>query len=39
VILAPAPVRLIPGDLPAEALVADVLVDKYADHLPFDRQS
>jgi transposase len=39
VIQAPAPVRLIPGGLPTEALVADVLVAKYADHLPLYRQS
>jgi transposase len=36
---APAPVRLIEGGLPTEALVADVLVCKYADHLPLYRQS
>jgi len=39
VIQAPAPPRLIPGGLPTEALVADVLVAKYADHLPLYRQS
>ncbi len=39
VIQAPAPVRLIPGGLPTEALVADVLVSKYADHLPLYRQA
>jgi transposase len=39
VIQAPAPTRLIPGGLPTEALVADVLVAKYADHLPLYRQS
>ena len=34
VVQAPAPARLIAGGLPTEALVADVLVSKYADHLP-----
>jgi transposase len=36
---AQAPARLIEGGLPTEALVADVLVCKYADHLPLYRQS
>ena len=39
IIQAPAPTRLIPGGLPTEALVVDVLVAKYADHLPLYRQS
>ena len=39
VIQAPAPARLITGGLPTEAFVADVLVSKYADHLPLYRQS
>lgn len=39
VIQAPAPARLIVGGLPTETLVADVLVSKYADHLPLYRQS
>src|SRR5688572_26230245 len=39
VIQAPAPARLIEGGLPTEALVAQVLVAKYADHLPLYRQS
>ena len=39
VIQAPAPARLIEGGLPTEALVAHVLVGKYADHLPLYRQS
>jgi transposase len=39
VIQAPAPLRLIEGGLPTEALVADVLVAKYADHLPLYRQA
>ena len=30
----PAPARLIEGGLPTEATVAQVLVSKYADHLP-----
>ena len=36
---APAPNRLIPGGLPTEALVADVLEAKYANHLPLYRQA
>jgi hypothetical protein len=36
---APAPNRLIEGGLPTEMLVADVLVSKYADHLPLYRQA
>ena len=39
VVQAPAPNRLIVGGLPTEALVADVLVAKYADHLPLYRQA
>jgi len=39
VVQAPAPDRLIPGGLPSEALVAHVLVSKYADHLPLYRQA
>lgn len=39
VVQAPAPTRLIEGGLPTEALVADVLVAKYADHLPLYRQA
>jgi transposase len=39
VLQAPAPARLIEGGLPTEALVAHVLVSKYADHLPLYRQS
>jgi transposase len=39
VVQAPAPGRLIPGGLPTEALVAHVLVSKYADHLPLYRQA
>ena len=39
VVQAPAPARLIEGGLPAEATVAQVLVSKYADHLPLYRQA
>ncbi len=39
VIQAPTPLRLIEGGIPTEALVADVLVSKYADHLPLYRQA
>ncbi len=39
VVQAPAPARLIEGGLPTEALVAHVLVAKYADHCPLYRQS
>lgn len=35
----PAPARLIEGGLPTEATVAQVLVAKYADHLPLYRQA
>jgi transposase len=36
---ASAPKHVVPGGLPSESLVADVLVKKYADHLPLYRQS
>ena len=39
VVQAPAPARLIEGGLPTEVTVAQVLVSKYADHLPLYRQS
>ena len=39
IVQAAAPSRLITGGLPTEAFVADVLVSKYADHLPLYRQS
>ena len=39
VMQAPAPARLIEGGLPTEATVAQVLVSKYADHLPLYRQA
>ncbi len=35
---APAPARLIEGGLPTEAMIAHLLVSKYADHLPLYRQ-
>lgn len=38
VLQAPAPARLIEGGLPTEAMIASVLVGKYADHLPIYRQ-
>jgi len=39
VVQAPAPARLIEGGLPPEGTVAQVLVSKYADHLPLYRQA
>nr|WP_156362678.1 IS66 family transposase [Rubellimicrobium mesophilum] len=39
IVQAPAPARLIEGGLPTEAAVAQVLVSKYADHLPLYRQA
>jgi transposase len=39
VVQAPAPERLIKGGLPTEAMVASVLVAKYAWHLPLYRQT
>src|SRR5205085_11262530 len=39
VVQAPAPARLIEGGLPTDAAVAQVLVAKYADHLPLYRQA
>ncbi len=39
IIQAPAPPRLVEGGLPTEAMVADVVVSKHADHLPLYRQS
>ena len=39
VVQAPAPGRLIEGGLKTEATVAQVLVSKYADHLPLYRQA
>ncbi len=37
VVQAAAPTRLVEGGLPIEAMVAQVLVSKYADHLPLYR--
>lgn len=39
VVQAPAPARLIEGGLPTERLVANILVGKYADHMPLYRQA
>jgi transposase len=39
VVQASAPARLIEGGLPTDATVAQVLVSKYADHLPLYRQA
>jgi transposase len=39
VVQAPAPAHLIEGALPTEALLAHVLVSKYADHQPLYRQA
>lgn len=39
VVQAPAQPRLIDGGLPTERLVAQVIVDKYADHVPLYRQA
>src|SRR3546814_5734597 len=36
---AKAPAHVVPGGLPREALLADILVKKYADHLPLYRQA
>jgi len=39
VVQAPAPARLIEGGIPTDATIAQVLVSKYADHLPLYRQA
>jgi len=39
VVQASAPSRIVEGGLPTEALIAQVLVAKYADHLPLYRQA
>lgn len=39
VVQAPAPARIVEGGIPPEALIAQVLVSKYADHLPLYRQA
>ena len=38
IVQAPAPARLIEGGIPTEAMIAHVLVARYADHLPLYRQ-
>ena len=39
VVQSPAPAALVEGGLPTEALLAQVLIAKYGDHLPLYRQS
>lgn len=39
VVQAPAPARIVEGGIPTEALIAQVLVSKYADYLPLYRQA
>ncbi len=39
IVQAPAPARIVEGGIPTEALVAHVVVSKYADHLPLYRQA
>jgi len=39
VVQAPAPGRIVEAGLPTEALLAQVIVSKYADHLPLYRQA
>lgn len=39
VVQAHAPERVVPGGLPTERLIAQVIVAKFGDHLPFYRQS
>lgn len=39
VVQAPVPARIVEGGIPTEALIAQVLVSKYADHLPLYRQA
>lgn len=39
IVQAPAPPRLVEGGIPTEALVADIVVSRYADHLPLYRQA
>lgn len=38
-VIAPAPPAIIPGGLPAEGLLAQIMVSRFADHLPLNRQS
>jgi transposase len=39
IVQAPAPARIVEGGIPTEAVIAQVLVSKYADHLPLYRQT
>lgn len=39
IVQAQAPARIVEGGIPTEALIAQVLVAKYADHLPLYRQA
>ena len=39
IVQAPAPARIVEGGIPTEALIAQILVAKYADHLPLYRQA
>lgn len=39
VVQAHAPEHVVPGGLPTEALIAQVIVSKFGDHLPFYRQA
>src|SRR3546814_7857567 len=39
VVQARAPEHVVPGGLPTEALIAQVVVSKFGDHLPFYRQA
>jgi transposase len=39
VVPAPTPARIVEGGIPTEALIVQVLVSKYADHLPLYRQA
>ncbi len=39
VVQTPAPARIVEGGIPTEALIAQVLVSKYADHVPLYRQA
>ena len=39
IVQAPAPAHIVEGGIPTEAVIAQVLVSKYADHLPLYRQA
>ena len=39
IVQAPAPARIVESGIPTEALIAQILVSKYADHLPLYRQA